>query len=103
MPNQDIKKLEENVIELRIEHARQSEQIVSMGEKVDEINEAVKGISKSLTQEVKASNKWLKSTVVRLAAILLMASIGGAGASAAIDAWAGEVAKPTNIVRVLGK
>lgn len=106
MPNQDIKKLEENVVELRIEHARQSEQIVAMNEKVDEIHETVKGISQSLTQDVKTSNKWLRSAVVKLVAVLLMAGISGAGASAAVDAMASvavdspaTIAQPVDIIK----
>lgn len=90
-----VSQLEEIVTKVRIEVAKQSEQIKSLDDKVDEISSGVKEIRNSLIGETTKTNKWHRSLITRIVAILIAGSLGGAGATTAIKAYAQKAPKPT--------
>lgn len=81
--------IEENVIKLCVEVGKQSVQIKNLNEKVDNISDDVKEIKKSLTYDVKTSNKWMRSTIVKLIGVVVAAGGAGAGVSSLISAFGG--------------
>jgi len=100
--SEDIKKqiddLSVDVVGLKVEAARQSEQIKGLGSKLNEVHDGVKSIRNSLFAEVKGSNRVLKSWVFKLLIIVVTSGIGGAAVSTAVNAMSESPVKVEPLV-----
>jgi len=88
--------IEERVIELRIEVAKQGAQIHNLVDKVDGISDSLDDIKKVLTGESQKASSWARSTLTKVILVILAGSFGAGATTAAVQAMKPDPA-PTTI------